>query len=543
MPATSESTTIWDSRYLTDPNVKPPAIVSNIYLINGEIRTWSGKCEQVNTPIYRSDGGKPQRVSLGSYAMLSEAVSLEAGKAAVAAYNHGRGPWPVMTTRERITCLEKFTAGLKSIRNDIVALVMWEICKTKDDAEKEVDRTIVYINETIQALKALENKDSTFVTDQGISAHIRRKPVGVVLCVGPFNYPFNETYTTLIPSLIMGNTVVMKLPRTGVACHFPTYQLFRDCFPPGAVNIISGSGRETMPPLMRSGMLDAFAFIGTSQAADDLLKAHPKPHRLRSVLGLQAKNPAIVLSDADIENVAVPECVLGSLSYNGQRCTALKILFVHESVYDRFLHKYCEAVDALPMGLPWTQGTKITPLPEESKPGYLKELIEDAVGKGARIANQRGGQFDRTFVSPTVLVNVNDTMRIYHEEQFGPVVPVVVFKSLDEIFKYLEESPFGQQASVFSQQDTSTVAALIDDLVHHVARVNINAQCQRGPDSMPFTGRKDSAIGTLSVSDALRAFSIRAMTATKPDKEVNRKMVETIVQNSKSKFLKMEHLF
>lgn len=262
----------------------------------------------------------------------------------------------------------------------------------------------------------------------GITAQIRRKPVGVVLCVGPFNYPFNETYTTLIPSLIMGNTVVMKLPRVGVACHFPTLPLFRDCFPAGAVNVISGSGRETMPPLMKSGLLDAFAFIGTSQAADDLMKAHPKPHRLRSVLGLQAKNPAIVLADADIDRVAVPECVLGSLSYNGQRCTALKIIFVHESVADRFLTKYCEAVDALPIGLPWTAGTKITPLPEENKPGYLKELVVDACSKGAKIANKRGGQFDKTFVSPTVLINVDESMRIYHEEQFGPLVPVVTFK-------------------------------------------------------------------------------------------------------------------
>lgn len=162
----------------------------------------------------------------------------------------------------------------------------------------------------------------------------------------------------------MGNTVVVKLPRTGVACHFPTFQLFRDCFPPGVVNILTGSGRETMPPLMKSGLLDSFAFIGTSIAADDLLKWHPKPHRLKVTLGLEAKNPAIILPGADIDGVCVPECVLGSLSYNGQRCTALKILFVHESVADKFVPAFCKAVDALPMGLPWKTGVKITPLPE-----------------------------------------------------------------------------------------------------------------------------------------------------------------------------------
>ena len=134
-----------------------------------------------------------------------------------------------------------------------------------------------------------------------------------------------------------------------------------------------------------------------------------------------------MLADADIENVAVPECLLGAYSYNGQRCTALKIIFVHESVLDRFLKKFCEAVDQMALGLPWTGGVKITPLPEEGKPGYLKQLIEDAVGKGARVANSNGAKIDRTFVSPTVLMNVTKEMRIYNEEQFGPVVPVVGF--------------------------------------------------------------------------------------------------------------------
>lgn len=113
-----------------------------------------------------------------------------------------------------------------------------------------------------------------------------------------------------------------------------------------------------------------FAFIGTSEAADDIHKSHPKPHRLHVCLGLEAKNPGIILPDADLK-VAVNECVLGTCSYNGQRCTALKILLVHESIAEAFLKKFCEAVDNLKMGLPWEEGVKITPLPEENKPGYL----------------------------------------------------------------------------------------------------------------------------------------------------------------------------
>ena len=165
----------------------------------------------------------------------------------------------------------------------------------------------------------------------GLPAQIRRVPLGVALVLGPFNYPFNETYTNLIPALLMGNTCILKTPRTGCLCHVPTLELFQQCFPPGVVNVIHGSGRETLPVLMEDGSLDIFAFIGTSKAAVDLQKLHPHPNRLRVCLGLDAKNPAIVCADADLD-VAVAECTLGSLSFNGQRCTALKVIYVHATV-------------------------------------------------------------------------------------------------------------------------------------------------------------------------------------------------------------------
>lgn len=127
-----------------------------------------------------------------------------------------------------------------------------------------------------------------------------------------------------------------------------------------------------MTPIMRSGKVDILAFIGSSRAADSLQSAHPKPHRLRVCLGLEAKNPAIILEDADLD-VAVEQCLLGSLSYNGQRCTAIKIIFVHKSVEDLFLQKFVAAVEAIRVGLPWQPNVKITPLPEEGQPGTHRQ--------------------------------------------------------------------------------------------------------------------------------------------------------------------------
>jgi glyceraldehyde-3-phosphate dehydrogenase (NADP+) len=228
---------------------------------------------------------------------------------------------------------------MRERRDDVVRLLMWEIGKTLPDAEKEFDRTVDYIRDTIDALKNLDRVSSRFVIEQGVIGQIRRAPLGVVLCIGPFNYPLNETFTTLIPALIMGNTVIFKPPKLGVLLHQPLLEAFRDSFPEGVINTVYGQGRKVLGALMTSGKIDVLAFIGTSSGADTLKKQHPKPHRLRCVLGLEAKNPGIILKDADVD-LAVNECILGTLSYNGQRCTALKILFVHEDIADAFLAKF-----------------------------------------------------------------------------------------------------------------------------------------------------------------------------------------------------------
>jgi glyceraldehyde-3-phosphate dehydrogenase (NADP+) len=274
--------------------------------------------------------------------------------------------------------------------------------------------------------------------------------------------------------------------------------------------------------------------------ADILKKQHPKPHRLRSVLGLEAKNPAIVLEDADLE-LTVSECVTGSLSFNGQRCTALKILFVHESVVEQFLKMFSKAVEALKIGMPWEEGVQLTPLPEPGKSDYLASLVSDAVQKGGKIVNPGAGQSTKSLYFPAIVSNVNKSMRLYSEEQFGPVIPVVPFKSLDEPLDYVIRSNYGQQISIFGK-DTNRIARLIDTLVNQVCRVNINAQCQRGPDILPFTGRKDSAEGTLSVSDALRVFSIRTLVATK-ENDLNKSMISEIVKEQKSNFLSTDYIF
>jgi glyceraldehyde-3-phosphate dehydrogenase (NADP+) len=131
-------------------------------------------------------------------------------------------------------------------------------------------------------------------------------------------------------------------------------------------------------------------------------------------------------------------------------------------------------------------------------------------------------------------------MRVYHEEQFGPVIPVIEFDDTNEPIEYMVKSNYGQQVSIFGS-DSDEIAHLIDPLVNQVCRVNINSQCQRGPDVFPFNGRKDSAEGTLSVSDALRVFSIRTLVATK-ENELNKTILSEILDERKSSFLSTDFI-
>ena len=509
------------------------------YLINGQLRQWTGTLNPVASPVYIKKGETLTQKIIGSTPLLTKYEALEALDAAVAAYDLGHGAWPTMGVAKRIEHIEKFLAAMRTKRAEVVKLLMWEIGKSLKDSEKEFDRTCDYIVDTVKALKEQDRRSANLIEEQGFLGQIRRVPLGVALCMGPFNYPLNETFTTLIPALIMGNTVVFKPAKYGVLLVKPLLEAFRDSFPAGVINIIYGRGRDTVGALMETGKIDVFAFIGTNKGANDLKRLHPKPHRLRSILGLDAKNPAIVLSDADLTN-AVAECITGSLSFNGQRCTALKILFVHQSILAEFTKRYLEELKKLKPGMPWEAGVGLTPLPEPSKTDYLKGLVDNAKLHGAKVMNENGGEISQSYFHPAVLYPVNEKMNIYHEEQFGPIVPIVPFTDDEEPINYLLNSQFGQQVSLFGK-DSKRLANMMDALVNQVGRINLNTQSQRGPDTFPFNGRKDSAEGTLSIADALRVFSIRTIVATKGTDD-NKQIFNSIIRNRESDFLSTDYI-
>eukprot|EP00591_Stephanopyxis_turris_P015426 CAMPEP_0195536176 /NCGR_PEP_ID=MMETSP0794_2-20130614/45607_1 /TAXON_ID=515487 /ORGANISM="Stephanopyxis turris, Strain CCMP 815" /LENGTH=483 /DNA_ID=CAMNT_0040669505 /DNA_START=44 /DNA_END=1491 /DNA_ORIENTATION=- len=463
------------------------------------------------------------------------------------AWNGGAGTWPQMSLAGRIEALEKLFLKLADKREEIVSILMWEIGKNRKDAEAEFDRTVSFAEQTIAAIKSPSNNEfnSDWETIGKTRAFVRRAAIGIILCLGPFNYPLNETYATLIPALLMGNVVIMKIPTIGGLAHLLAMEAFAEALPSGVVNFVSGSGRETMPPLMKTASIDGLAFIGGSAAADSLIKSHPEPHRLKLFLQLEAKNMAIFLPDLFEEgnkhalDRAISETITGSLSYNGQRCTALKIIFVPGEHSEAFSKVFAAKVDSLRVGLPWqtweeecdapevnSKKTKkyanITPLPGMKRVAYMNKLISDATSKGASIVNTNGGSIlggetESTLMIPAVLYPVDATMDIYEEEQFGPVVPIAPYDDIGTILKYGREGKYGQQCSIFTTQGHGSAATILDHFSSVFGKVNINSQCGRSPDTLPFSGRRSSALGVMSVMDALREFSIPTVVTYKED--------------------------
>ena len=195
---------------------------------------------------------------------MTKEQSLEALDSATAAWDGGSGVWPQLSLADRIEAIQNFMVDLKKKREDIVTVLMYEIGKNKPDAEAEFDRTMLFIDKTIEYIQhSFEFGNARWDDSNGETRlFTSRAAIGIVLCLGPYNYPMNETYATLIPALLMGNVAILKVPAVGGLVHLLTIEAFAKALPVGAINFVSGSGRVTMPPLMESGKIDSLAFIG-----------------------------------------------------------------------------------------------------------------------------------------------------------------------------------------------------------------------------------------------------------------------------------------
>ncbi|HEY4289884.1 MAG TPA: aldehyde dehydrogenase family protein [Puia sp.] len=490
-----------------------PSVYRDKILINGKLQSWKGPMQVVYSPVYIRAKQGLQQLALGRYPLTGEKEASEAMQTARAAYGCGIGEWPALSIRERASQVEQFAAMMDNCREEMIQLIILETGKPVMDAREEFYRATAYIHATVDAARRLNNRGLKLTTAENWIAQLKRIPLGVVLCAGAADAPLYGTITTLIPAVLMGNTVLVRPPRRGVLAFGSLLDGFAAAFPAGVINVVYGRDEEVLSSLMGKGGIDAAALIGAGGMADAIGKWHPKPRRFRTLLAMDAKNAAIVLPDADME-LAVRESLQGALEFNGQWSTSLKLFFVHRSVADEFVNRMEEAMKQVKTGMPWEEGVTITPMMQLEGPARLQELIGDATCKGARLAGGESGQpyVFLSLMKPILLYPVDKSMRIFYEDQRGPVIPVVPFDDLRDVVGAITDSSYGQQASIFGK-DPAVVGRLVDQLSPQLGRINLNARCAREPDTLPFTGRKDSAEGVMSVEETLLALSLDSVIA------------------------------
>ena len=461
-------------------------------LVNGEWKS-SEKEITIYSPINQEE--------LGTVPAMSQAEVDEAMQAARAALP----AWRALSAVERAAYLHKTAAILERDKEEIGTILAKEVAKGIKAAIGEVVRTadlIRYAAEEGLRITGQAMEGGGFeAASKNKLAVVRREPVGVVLAIAPFNYPVNLSGSKIAPALIAGNVVMFKPPTQGSISGLLLAKAFEEAgIPAGVFNTITGRGSEIGDYIIEHKEVNFINFTGSTPIGERIGRlAGMRP----IMLELGGKDAALVLEDADLEHAA-KQIVAGAFSYSGQRCTAIKRVIVLESVADTLATFLQAEVAKLTVGDPF-DNADITPVIDNASADFIWGLIEDAQEKGAQALTpiKREGNL----LWPVLFDQVTKDMKVAWEEPFGPVLPIIRVTNVEEAIAFANESEFGLQSSVFTN-DFKKAFEIAEKL--EVGTVHINNKTQRGPDNFPFLGVKGSGAGVQGIK-----YSIEAMTNVK----------------------------
>lgn len=461
-------------------------------LVNGK---WKSSEQEITiySPINQEE--------LGTVPAMTQTEADEAMQAARAALP----AWRALSAIERAAYLHKTAAILERDKEKIGTILAKEVAKGIKAAIGEVVRTadlIRYAAEEGLRITGQAMEGGGFeAASKNKLAVVRREPVGIVLAIAPFNYPVNLSASKIAPALIAGNVVMFKPPTQGSISGLLLAKAFEEAgIPAGVFNTITGRGSEIGDYIIEHKEVNFINFTGSTPIGERIGRlAGMRP----IMLELGGKDAALVLEDADLEHAA-KQIVAGAFSYSGQRCTAIKRVIVLESVADKLATLLQEEVSKLTVGDPF-DNADITPVIDNASADFIWGLIEDAQEKEAQALTpiKREGNL----LWPVLFDQVTKDMKVAWEEPFGPVLPIIRVASVEEAIAFANESEFGLQSSVFTN-DFKKAFEIAEKL--EVGTVHINNKTQRGPDNFPFLGVKGSGAGVQGVK-----YSIEAMTNVK----------------------------
>jgi len=462
--------------------------------IDGEwVKSRRGKTLPVDTPI---DDSVIARVQAASKEDVDKAIE--------AAYK-ARKLIRDIPAIDRIDILNRARHMIEDKREDFVGTLALEAGKTSSSALGEVRASLGRIKMTMEEARSIfgEYLPGDWSEDTMAKfALVIHEPLGVVACVSPFNYPLFSVVAKVVPALVSGNSVVVKPASDDPIVALLLARVLEEAgIPRGAVNVITGSGREVGDELVSHEYVRMVTLTGSTEVGKHVaqLVGMKKRH-----LELGGKGAAIVAADADL-TLAASKVLEGCLKYSGQRCDAISRVFVDESVADRFVELLSGGIANWKVGDPRDPSINMGPLINPDAAERVQALVDDAVSKGAVLL--KGGTHRDSYFEPTLLDMVPPDAKIATEETFGPVVTVARVRGVDDAIARTNESKYGLDSCVFTNNFYTAwkVAKALEE-----GTVSVNDAPAHGVGFFPFGGNKDSGMGREGVG-----YSIDEMTRIK----------------------------
>jgi acyl-CoA reductase-like NAD-dependent aldehyde dehydrogenase len=444
-------------------------------LIGGEWRT-AMESYEVRDPYRGTVVSRAPRTSLADLDdALDAAVNAKAKAAATPAY-------------ERAALLRRAGKLLVERADDTAEIMARETGKAIKDAKAEIVRSQDTLSLSAEEAVRIEGEQvplDASAMGAGKICFMLRFPVGVVAGITPFNAPFNLACHKIAPAIAAGNTLVLKAPPQAPGVVHALAQIFVDAgTPAGVLNVLYGD--SVGPALVRDPRVDFITFTGSSRVGAEI-KAASGLRRVALELG--GNGVTIVHEDADVTEAA-PICARNAMRLAGQSCISVQTVYLHRSIYHRFVDIVAAEVKKLKLGDPLDPTTDVGTLIDERAAQRVESWINEAARAGAKVVT--GGKRHGAQIEPTVLADVNPSLKVVCEEIFGPVISLLPYDDIDEVFRWVSASRFGLQTGVFTKSMATAIRAVRNI---RTGGVILNGSSTWRTDQLAYGGVKDSGIG------------------------------------------------
>ncbi|MBI3017351.1 MAG: aldehyde dehydrogenase family protein [Deltaproteobacteria bacterium] len=398
---------------------------------------------------------------------------------------------------ERSEILKKIIQGLELHEKELAETISQEMGKTIREAQRETSRSINTFTLAMEESKRLLGEviplDHLSTTKSRV-ALTKRFPIGPILAISPFNYPLNLVSHKVAPALACGNTVILKPPPQAPITSLKLAKIIMESgLPDGAFSVLPCKN-ELAEKMVQDSRFKMLTFTGSARVGWHLKALAPKKKVILELGGIAAT----IIDEGVPLDKPIERCVYGAFSGSGQICISVQTIYIHEKEFENFKSRFLKAMSQLKMGDPLDEKTDIGPLIDELSAKRVESWIEEAKQKGALVLC--GGKRKNNFIEPTALTQVTADMKVCSEEIFGPVVNLIPFKKLEDVYRSINQLPYGLQAGIFTNNIQTLFQAYeqiqVGSLIHNdIPTFRV--------DHMPYGGVKESGYGREGIKYAM----------------------------------------